>query len=93
MKRFEKVEIDDDLGILTVTDINAYQLRYLIGLDGNLTLGYPRIAQTRDGKATVTFFIPAGGDKPEVLKVICDHDRNLASLAKADARRAGRDGT
>lgn len=69
MKRFQKVEIDDELGILMITDINGYQMRYLLGDDGNLILGkvYMQIAKTGQ---RVTMFIPAGGDMPEILKIV-----------------------
>ena len=69
MKRFEKAEIDDDLGILKVTDINLYQLTYLMEEDAGLTLGRVWKAMTPDKATTVTFFVPAGGDCPVVLKV------------------------
>jgi hypothetical protein len=65
----EKVELDPDypdLGIVRVTDVNAYQTRYLIK-DGVMYPG--RIWMSITTGYRVIFFIPFPDGKPEVLSV------------------------
>ena len=63
-------EIDPELPILLVTDINGYQLRYLLGQDCQLSLGRVVRQISRDKKWYVTFFDEVGPHStPQVLKV------------------------
>lgn len=63
------VEIDDQLPILKIRDINGYELRYLLGEDGQLQLGRVWVAIAKSSGHRVTLFLPAGLDTPTVLKV------------------------
>ncbi len=68
MKRFNRIEIDDDLGILKVTAEDGSQLNYLMNDDGDLKLG--RVWLTGNNEYTVVFFLLVGMDTPILLKVI-----------------------
>lgn len=64
----EKIEIDPHMPILRVTDRNLYVMSYLLADDARLVLGQ---VWTQSGAGhAVTFFIPAGGELPHVLKVV-----------------------